>query len=122
MKYDNFEDLPIWQLAREIVGDVYDLSKNYEALSRDFGLKDQLQRAAISIMNNIAEGFDAGSNAEFVRFLGYSQRSCSEIMSLTYVLRDVYKIEKTTERLYDKMLDLRKQVKGFVKYLKSKKN
>ena len=70
-------------------------------------------------MNNIAEGFDSDSNNEFMRFLRYSQRSCSEIMSMTYVLHDIYHFEDDSKLLYEKCLGERKQIKGFIKYLKS---
>ena len=73
-------------------------------------------------MNNIAEGFDSDSTKEFIRFLRYSQRSASEIMSMTYVLLDVYKLEKDSKALYTKTLEERKQIKGFIKYLKGFNN
>ena len=73
-------------------------------------------------MNNIAEGFDSDSNFEFVRFLRYSQRSTSEIMSMTYILKDVYKIKTEAAELYKKSLEERKQIKGFIKYLRGLAN
>lgn len=117
MNYKNFEELPIWILARKIIKLIYDIIKKYNDLDRDLRLKGQLIGAGISIMNNIAEGFDSGSNLEFIRFLKYSQRSCSEIMSMSYVLKDVYKV-KEAGSLYKNSLEERKQIKGFVKYLK----
>ena len=119
MKYKNFEELQIWLTAREIVKMVYLIIDGNKKLERDFRLSGQLTGSALSIMNNIAEGFDAGNNVEFMRFLRYSQRSCSEIMSITYVLKDVYKLEKKSKTLYDKTLEERKQIKGFIKYLKN---
>jgi four helix bundle protein len=119
MKYKNFEDLPVWILAREIVNLIYELVKKDLKLDRDLRLKDQLVGAGLSIMNNIAEGFDSDSNIEFIRFLRYSQRSASEIMSMSYVLKDVYKIGNAKE-LYNKSLEERKQLKGFIKYLRGK--
>lgn len=118
MKYKDFEELPVWQEARQLTKNVYELSS--KVLSRDFGLKDQLQRAAVSTMNNIAEGFDSSGNVEFIRFLTYSQRSCSEVMSMTYVLSDVYGCIEESKLLHKSALSLRKQIKGFIKYLKSK--
>ncbi len=70
-------------------------------------------------MNNIAEGFDSGNNSEFVRFLKYSQRSCSEIMSMSYILNDIYKLRVDSKKLYDSTLEERKQIKAFIKYLKN---
>lgn len=117
MRYKNFEEIPIWKLAREIVNLIYKVISENKDLEKDLRLKGQLIGAGISIMNNIAEGFDSDSNTEFVRFLRYSQRSASEIMSMTYVLKDVYKVKETTD-LYQKLLEERKQVKGFIKYLR----
>lgn len=119
MKYKNFEELPIWQNAREIVKDVYSTISSCSELEKDFRLNGQLIGASVSIMNNIAEGFDAGGNVEFIRFLKYSQRSCSEIMSMSYVLNDVYKLENDSTKLYNTALDERKQIKAFIKYLKN---
>ena len=85
---------------------------------KDFSLQDQLQRCAVSVMNNIAEGFDSSSNKEFIRFLIYSQRSASEIMSMCYILEDVYQMQEISKLVYNRCLELRKQIKGFVKYLR----
>lgn len=87
MKIERFEDIEGWKLARELTRMVYDATKG-EKLSRDFGLKDQIQRAAGSAMHNIAEGFDGGSDAEFIRFLRYAQRSCTEVKSPLYAALD----------------------------------
>ena len=78
MRIDKFEDIEAWQLARELAGKVYNLTKKDE-FARDFGLRGQIQNAAGSSMHNIAEGFDAESNSEFVRFLRYAKRSCTEV-------------------------------------------
>ena len=119
MQYKNFEELPIWILAREIVNLIYKIINESGELKKDLRLKGQLIGAGISIMNNIAEGFDSDNNREFVRFLIYSQRSTSEIMSMTYVLKDVYGLISDAEELYQKCLEERKQIKGFIKYLRS---
>lgn len=122
MRYKNFEELPIWQLAREIVNLIYRIIFENIKLNKDFRLTGQLIGSGLSIMNNISEGFDSDNNNEFTRFLRYSQRSCSEIMSMTYVLSDIYKIEKDSKLLYKKCLEERKQIKGFIKYLNSNKD
>jgi four helix bundle protein len=75
-----FEDLRAWQSARDLTSAVYALARNGE-FARDFALSDQIRRAAISTMNNIAEGFDSASRAEFARFLRYAARSASEVQS-----------------------------------------
>ena len=122
MKYKNFEELPIWQLSREISNLIYKIINESDKLKTDFRLTGQLIGSGLSIMNNIAEGFDSGSTKEFIRFLRYSQRSASEIMSMTYVLLDVYRLKEDSKLLYEKTLEERKQIKGFIKYLKSKRN
>ena len=78
-----FEDLIAWQEARKLVSMVYKLTSDGQ-FSKDFGLKDQIQRAAVSSMTNIAEGFDNESTAEFARFLGMARRSAVEVQSLLY--------------------------------------
>ncbi len=80
MKIERFEDIEAWQLGRQLTRLVYQATRQ-EGFTRDFGLKDQIQRASGSVMHNIAEGFDGGSNAEFIKFLRYSQRSCTEVQS-----------------------------------------
>jgi len=80
MKIERFEDIEAWQLARELIRKVYRLTKKLE-LAKDYGLKRQRQAAAGSSMHNIAEGFDAETNAEFIRFLRYAKLSCPEVPS-----------------------------------------
>lgn len=87
MKITRFEDIEAWQISRELARLVYAVTKT-SRLSRDYGLKDQITRAAGSAMHNIAKGVDAGSNAECVKFLRYSQRACTEVQSQLYVALD----------------------------------
>ncbi len=87
MKITRFEDIEGWQLARELTRQVYAVAIR-GMFAKDFGLRDQIIRASGSAMHNIAEGFDGGSNAEFVKFLRYSQRSCSEVQSQLYIALD----------------------------------
>lgn len=87
MSIRRFEDLEGWQLARELTRLVYGVAMRGR-FAKDFGLRDQITRAASSSMHNIAEGFDGGSNAEFIKYLRYSQRSCSEVQSQLYVALD----------------------------------
>ena len=84
MKVQRFEDLEAWQIARELANQVYKITKQ-ESVCRDFGFVDQIRRAAISIMNNIAEGFERGSNKDFVRFLFIARGSAGEVRSLLYL-------------------------------------
>ena len=119
MKYARFEELPCWQDARKLSKMVFELIRPKE-LSKDFSLRDQIWRAAGSVMDNIAEGFDDGSTNEFVRFLGYAQRSTSEIQSQLYRALDCGYISRDQfETVYEAATDCRKQIKGFRRYLRS---
>jgi four helix bundle protein len=88
------ENLYIWQESRSVVNDIYTLMKD----CRDFGFKDQIQRASISIMNNIAEGTESGSDAKYINFLNISRGSCSEVHSMLYLCED-FKICSQEERI-----------------------
>ncbi len=83
MKIERFDDIEAWQLARELTRKVYELTKT-PRFARDFGLKRQIQDAAGSSMHNIAEGFDSETTSEFIRFLRYAKRSCTEVQSELY--------------------------------------
>ena len=87
-KITTFEDLIAWQKARELTRERYTVTKNGE-FKKDFGLRDQIQRACVSIMSNIAEGFDRASRAEFHQFLVIAKGSCAEVKSQLYVAFDV---------------------------------
>src|SRR5210317_2061988 len=87
MKIDKFEDIDAWKLARELTRKIYMLTKK-PGFAKDFGLKNQIQDAAGSSMHNIAEGFDSETNPEFIRFLRYAKRSCSEEQSELYLALD----------------------------------
>jgi len=95
-----FEDILAWQEARKLVQEIYEITGT-GAFSKDFGLRDQIQRAAVSVMTNIAEGFDCESHVEFARFLGYSRRSAIEVQSLLYTGLDIgYITEETFKNKY----------------------
>lgn len=87
-KVDKFEDLVAWQKARTLTRRVYEIT-NDGAFARDFGLRDQIRRAAVSVMSNLAEGFARGGRAEFHQFLVVAKGSCSELRSQLYVAKDV---------------------------------
>ena len=87
MQIKNFEELEIWKIARRLTQEVYALAQTSK-FSRDYGLRDQMQRAAVSIMSNIAEGFERGGNQEFVQFLYVAKASCGELRSQLYVALD----------------------------------
>ncbi|WP_319525233.1 four helix bundle protein [uncultured Desulfosarcina sp.] len=117
MRIKRFEDIEAWQLARALARKVYALTKKAE-FARDFGLKKQIQTAAGSSMHNIAEGFDSETNNEFVRFLRYAKRSCSEVQSELYMAVDQQYITKVEfQDVYDHAGRTRAAIRGFINYL-----
>ena len=118
MNYKAFEELPCWQKARELCQSVFEMI-THSPFSKDFALKDQIWRSSGSVMDNIAEGFDDSSSREFIKFLGYSQRSCGEVQSQLYRALDCQYINKERfEGVYELASECRKQIKGFRKYLR----
>lgn len=114
----NFEDLNAWQKARELAGYVYDLTRK-DKFSRDFGLRDQIQRAASSAMHNIAEGFESGSDPEFVRFLKMARRSAGEVQSQLYLALDVgYIIEDERLKAHTLAMEVKRLINGMMTYLR----
>lgn len=85
-----FEDLRIWQEARSLIKEIYSETQSL----KDFGFRDQMQRAAVSIMNNIAEGAEAGSDSMFVRYLKISKASCGELKSMLFLAEDLKYIDQ----------------------------
>lgn len=115
--FRRFEEMHAWQSARELVKSVYTITKQAE-FSRDFALHDQIRRALISVMSNIAEGFGTGSDAEFVRFLGYARRSVSEAQSQLYVALDQHYISSEQfDDLYIKANTTERQINALIGYL-----
>lgn len=122
MKIERFEDIESWKAGRELTKAVYKLTSK-ASFSKDFGLKDQIQRASVSITANIAEGFDSKSNKAFINFLNYSFRSASEIQSLIYAALDQDYISKDEfNKVYDKCTEVKKLIGGFIRYLKNNTN
>jgi four helix bundle protein len=118
MKIERFEDIEAWQLARELARKVYRLTKK-PRFATDYGLKRQIQEAAGSAMHNIAEGFDSETNAEFIRFLRYAKRSCTEVQSELYVALDEQYISTAEfQDVYEQARRARAAVRGFINYLK----
>ena len=116
---ERFEDIEAWKEARNLVREIYHLT-GQGACAQDFGLRDQLQRASVSIMANIAEGFDGGSNREFVKFLNYALRSTTEVQSHLYVAIDQgYIDQQKLESLYDLSVKVKSLISGFIRYLRS---
>ena len=89
-----FEDLIAWQKARELTKAIYNVTST-GIFSKDFGLKDQIQRASVSVMSNIAEGFERNSRNEFHHFLVIAKSSCAEVQSQLYVALDAHYLSQT---------------------------
>lgn len=122
MKICRFEDIEAWQLARELTRMVYRLTQK-QAFAKDYGLKRQIQEAAGSSMHNIAEGFDSETNAEFIRFLRYAKRSCTEVQSELYVALDEAYISKDEfDGTYEQARRTRAAIRGFINYLEKHKS
>ena len=121
MRIKRFEDIEAWQLARELARKVYRLTKK-PRFEKDYGLKRQIQDAAGSSMHNIAEGFDSETNAEFIRFLRYAKRSCTEVQSELYLaLDEEYISADEFKDVYEQARRTRATTYGFIKYLKQYK-
>ena len=120
MRIQSFEDIQSWQVARELTRMVYAIS-GQGRFARDLRLVSQIQAAAVSVMSNVAEGFDSGSDAVFIRFLCYARRSASEVQSQLYVAKDAGYIDaQTFQNLYDKATDVKKLINAFIRYLRQK--
>lgn len=116
-KIERFEDIVAWQRARELTREVYGSSKT-GAFARDFGLRDQIQRASVSTMANIAEGFERGGDKEFIQFLSTSKGSCGEVKSHLYVALDQqYVTSDRFKALYQRADEVSRLVAGFMGYL-----
>lgn len=118
MQIKNFEDLEIWQLARRLTQEIYTLGR-MPKFTKDYALKDQMQRAAVSIMSNIAEGFERGGNQEFTQYLYVAKASCGEVRSQLYVALDQeYVDQKKTDELLAVMQRLSVMIKHLIDHLK----
>jgi four helix bundle protein len=114
-KIEKFEDIIAWQKARTLTFEIY---KNFKD-SRDFAFRDQIQRATVSIMNNIAEGFERKGDREFSHFLYISKGSCGEVRSMLYLALDLGYINKGSfESMYSQSLEISRILSGFIKQLR----
>jgi four helix bundle protein len=118
MAVKNFEDLNVWKQARQLTQEVYRLTKT-EKFLKDFGLRDQIRRAAISVMSNIAEDFERGGNQEFVQFLYVAKASCGEVRSQLYVALDQgYVTADNSEKLLQLFRRLSGMISNLITYLR----
>jgi four helix bundle protein len=114
MKVNRFEDILAWQKAKELTKLIY----NTFAETKDFSFRDQIQRASVSIMNNIAEGFERKSNNEFKQYLFISKGSCGEVRSMLILAHELNKINQTEfEQMSSMSEEISKMQSGFIKTL-----
>lgn len=119
MAITRFEDIQAWQVARQLAKRVYGVTRKAN-FARDFGLRDQTQRAVVSIMANIAEGFDSRSNSEFIQFLYYALRSASEVQSHLYVAKDQgYVSEPEFAEAYENASSIKAMIFKFIEHLRT---
>lgn len=118
MTIKRFEEMKVWQDARMLTKNIYQITSN-RSFKKDFGLRDQIQRAAVSVMSNIAEGYEHDNNKEFVRFLLYSKGSIGEVRSLLCVASDLsYISEAEFQRTKETAVAISAQIANFIKYLR----
>jgi four helix bundle protein len=121
MKIERFEDIQGWQEARNLTKIIYELTKKL-SFRRDRGLCRQIQEASVSVMSNIAEGFDRQSKKEFIKFLYYASGSGSEVQSHLYVALDQkYISDENFQETYTQARKTKSLINGFIAYLKGKK-
>lgn len=114
-----FEEIEAWQTSRELTKPIYSVTENGK-ISRDFGLRDQIRRASVSVMSNIAEGFESNSQASFVRYLGIAKASAGEVRSQLYVARDVgFLTDQQFSTLFQLAEKVSRQISRFISYLES---
>jgi four helix bundle protein len=118
MNIEKFEDNIAWQKARALTRDIYAVARAGE-FARDFGLRDQIQRACVSTMSNIAEGYERGGDKEFLQFLSHSKGSCGEVRSQLYVaLEQNYITPGAFQALSGKAIETSRLISGFMTYLR----
>jgi four helix bundle protein len=117
--YESFEELEVWKLAMDLCTEIY-LITNFDAFSKDFGLKDQIRRSSVSVPSNISEGYERDSKNQFIYFLTIAKGSCGELKTQLMIARNLnYIDEKTYVKLADKSTITGKQLGGFINYLKA---
>jgi four helix bundle protein len=116
----SFEEMWIWQEARSLVKMVYEDFQVEGSAKKDFGFRDQIQRAAISVMNNIAEGFERSSQRDFIRFLDIAKASCGEVRSMYYIAEDLSYLESATaDQRRQQARKIAKGIASLQRYLRS---
>ncbi len=116
-----FEDIVAWQKALELSDLIYECS-NKDKFSKDFGLRDQMRRASVSVVSNIAEGFEREGNNQFIYFLLVAKASAGELRAQLYVARNQkYITTEEFEQLNNKVIEVSKTISGFISYLRTQK-
>ncbi|MBU0558118.1 MAG: four helix bundle protein [Bacteroidetes bacterium] len=114
MKFEKFEEIIAWQKAKELTLNIYAIFKD----CRDYAFKDQIQRASVSIMNNIAEGYERKTNNEFKHFLFIAKGSSGELRSMSYLAKDLkYISEDAYQNIYRLSTEISKMLSGLIKTL-----
>jgi four helix bundle protein len=114
MAIEKFEDIHSWQRAKLLTLFIYKVFK----VNKDYSFKDQIQKASVSILNNIAEGFERKSNKELSHFLYIAKGSCGEVRSMLYVALELgYVSEKDFQKMYNESVEISKMLSGFIKTL-----
>ena len=117
-----FEDLEVWQRAKDLTDLIYKYSTD-GSFSRDFGLRDQMRRSSVSIMSNIAEGFESQTQAMFIKYLGYAKGSAGELRAQLYIARDQgYITEEDFNTMFSTAEICSRQLTRFIQYLESQPN
>ena len=118
VKIKKFEDIESWKKARRLTNEIYQITAT-GGFVRDFGLKDQIRRASVSVLSNIAEGFERGGDKEFSQFLAIAKGSCGEVRAQLYVALDQgYLSPEVFEQLSTKATEVGQLLSGFIRYLK----
>ena len=116
--FERFEEIEAWRRARDLCGEIYRVSGK-GAFAKDFGLRDQMRRASVSIMSNIAEGLERSGSGEFIQFLAIAKGSTGEVRSQLYVALDQNYIARADfSRLSQSAIDTAKMVAGLMNYLR----
>ena len=116
---DNFEELDVWKLARALTGKVYRLSR-LRLFAKDYGFRDQICRAAVSIVSNIAEGFERRSKNQFLQFLDIANGSAGELRAQLYIALDLgYIDEPQFQDAFHDIVTIGKKLTALIKYLKN---
>lgn len=118
----SFEELEVWQVSRKLCKEIYEIT-NQSGLSKDFALRDQIRRSAVSILSNISEGFERKGDKQFNYFLGVAKGSAGELRSQLYIALDLnYISEIEFEKLNTSVTSISKMIYGLMNYIKEKQS